>query len=150
MFQGHGFFVKWAGKDERGYVSSREAAEFCPELLIKFYQSRITWNDEEEVAVKLRDWALDFKVKLTYLNFTKFKTYLNFTKFRTDLNFTKFKTDLNFTNFRTDLTFTKLRIDFNFTKFKKDLIFTKFRTDLKFSKFRLCTETIEGYQYSEK
>ena len=47
-----------------GFVSSREAAKFCPELLIKFYQSRITWNDKEELAVKLRVWALDLKVKL--------------------------------------------------------------------------------------
>ena len=64
LYLGHGFYVKWAGTDVRGFVSSREAAKFCPELLIKFYQSRITWNDKEELAVKLRVWALDLKVKL--------------------------------------------------------------------------------------
>ena len=76
--------MKWAGTNERGYVSSREAAEFCPQILIKFYQSNLTRNDNDEAAVKLRDWALDFKVKLTYLNFTKFRTDLKLRKFRSD------------------------------------------------------------------
>ena len=67
MDLGHGFYVKWAGTDERGYVCAREANEFCPQLVIKFYQSRLTWNDEKEVAVKLGSigvWALNLEVKL--------------------------------------------------------------------------------------
>ena len=134
LFLGHGFYVKWAGTKERGYVSSREAAEFCPQVLIKFYQSRLTMNDKDEAAVKLRVKALDFKVKLKYVNFTKFRIDLNFTNFRTDLNITRFRTDKNFTKFRTDL---------NFNKFRTNLNFTKFRTDLKFTKSRSDTETIE-------
>ena len=55
--------VKWAGTAERGFISSREANEFCPQLVIQFYQSRLTWNDKE-VAVNLPALALDLKVKL--------------------------------------------------------------------------------------
>ena len=64
MYLGHGFYVKWAGVETRGFVSSREAKEYCPELVIKFYQSRATWNDKKEVVVNLQVWALDLKVKL--------------------------------------------------------------------------------------
>ena len=64
MYLGHGFYVKWAGVETRGFVSSREAKEYCPELVIKFYQSRATWNDKKEVVVNLQAWALDLKVKL--------------------------------------------------------------------------------------
>ena len=64
MYLGHGFYVKWAGVETRGFVSSREANEYCPELVIEFYQSRATWNDKKEVAVKLQAWTLDLKVKL--------------------------------------------------------------------------------------
>ena len=68
MDLGHGFYVQWEGTPERGYVCSREANEFCPELVIKFYQSRLTWNDKKEVTVKLQVWALDLKVKLLKTN----------------------------------------------------------------------------------
>ena len=68
MDLGHGFYVKFYGTDERGYVCAREANEFCPQLVIKFYQSRLTWNDKKEVAVKLRVLALNLKVKLSKSN----------------------------------------------------------------------------------
>ena len=70
MDLGHGFYVKFYGTNERGYVCAREANEFCPQLVIKFYQSRLTWNDkkEVEVAVKLRVSALDLKVTLLKTN----------------------------------------------------------------------------------
>ena len=56
--------VKWAGTEERGFVSSREAKEYCPQLVIKFYQSRVSWNDKKDVTVNLLYWPLDLKVKL--------------------------------------------------------------------------------------
>lgn len=64
MYLGHGFYVKWRGTEERGFVSSRDANEHCPQLVIKFYQSKLTWNDNADVTVNLLAWALDLKVKL--------------------------------------------------------------------------------------
>lgn len=41
----HGFLVKWAGTDVEGLVSSSQAKEECPQQLIAFYESRLTFYD---------------------------------------------------------------------------------------------------------
>lgn len=46
----HGFLVKWAGTDVEGVVSSSQAKEECPQKLIAFYESRLTFYDIEDLA----------------------------------------------------------------------------------------------------
>ncbi|XP_065076843.1 chromobox protein homolog 1-like [Ochlerotatus camptorhynchus] len=38
------FLVKWQNKDELELVPSKETRKYVPEMVIDFYQDRITWN----------------------------------------------------------------------------------------------------------
>lgn len=42
------FLLKWEGKIEASLVSSKEANEKCPQVVIKFYESRLAWRTEDE------------------------------------------------------------------------------------------------------
>ena len=44
------FSVKWKDSDVKDIVSSKEANLMIPQLVIKFYEDRMDWGEEEEVV----------------------------------------------------------------------------------------------------